>query len=183
MRNHDGVTFPALYFLLRECNLLQRTADTQDRALLDLVLARVCHPDLLTVNRYRFSDSSDYFVPNKTIYADYLAFIRELPSVEDHMAFNVTPNSWRRRQERLAVQLVDQLTAASKFLRAEIVQDAAAECRAVLKGLPQEASPLVEALKQVGQVVGCNYCTPYLQVNESLGGVTGAGEKLTGLAR
>ena len=45
---------------------------------------RVANPDLLTVNRYRLSASPDYFVPNKTLYADYVAFIKELPGVEDH---------------------------------------------------------------------------------------------------
>ena len=45
---------------------------------------RVANPDLLTVNRYRLSASAEYFVPNKTLYADYVAFIKELPGVEDH---------------------------------------------------------------------------------------------------
>ena len=93
----------------------------------------MANPNLLTVNRYRLSASQDYFVPNKTLYADYVAFIKELPGVEDHRwtmnvltiisvviiinyimilllsAFNVTGNSWRRRQEALADQLVEQV--------------------------------------------------------------------------
>lgn len=143
MKNHDGVNFPALYFLLRECNIVQRITDPQDRCLLSLILHRVCHPDLLTVNRYRLSASPDYFVPNKTVYADYIAFIKELPGVQDHAAFNVTANSWRRRQECQADQLVAQLVLASKFRTADVVEDAAAECRAVLEALPEEVAPLV----------------------------------------
>ena len=98
-----------------------------------IIFFRVANRDLLTVNRYRLSASPDYFVPNKTLYADYVAFIKELPGVEDHRwtmnvltiisvviiinyimilllsAFNVTGNSWRRRQEALADQLVEQV--------------------------------------------------------------------------
>ena len=36
----DVINFPALYFLLRECNLLQRTNDTHDRNLLTLIIDR-----------------------------------------------------------------------------------------------------------------------------------------------
>ena len=36
----DMINFPALYFLLRECNLLQRTNDTHDRNLLTLIVNR-----------------------------------------------------------------------------------------------------------------------------------------------
>ena len=101
--------------------------------IITIIFFRVANRDLLTVNRYRLSASPDYFVPNKTLYADYVAFIKELPGVEDHRwtmnvltiisvviiinyimilllsAFNVTGNSWRRRQEALADQLVEQV--------------------------------------------------------------------------
>ena len=36
----DVINFPALYFLLTECNLLQRTNDTHDRNLLTLIVNR-----------------------------------------------------------------------------------------------------------------------------------------------
>ena len=48
----------------------------------------MANPNLLTVNRYRLSASQDYFVPNKTLYADYVAFIKELPGLEDHRQEN-----------------------------------------------------------------------------------------------
>jgi hypothetical protein len=62
------------------------------RILLSHVVGRVCHPSLLTVNRYRFSASPDYFVPNKTLYSDYVAFIRQLPTEEVHYTVNCTAN-------------------------------------------------------------------------------------------
>ena len=36
----DAINFNALYFLLRECNLLQRINDTHDRNLLTLIIYR-----------------------------------------------------------------------------------------------------------------------------------------------
>ena len=60
-------------FFWRSFNLVD---DSQDRKLLEILLETCINEDVLTTNRYKFSGSNDYFVPNKTLYRDYVEFLK-----------------------------------------------------------------------------------------------------------
>ena len=45
MRNHDGISFPALYYLLDDCNVTNRITDLQDKRLFKTILHHVCNQE------------------------------------------------------------------------------------------------------------------------------------------
>ena len=82
-KEFDSVQFPGLTELLEESTYFNIFQDPQDKALLKALLHNSINEKVLTTNRYKFSASADFFVPNKTLYRDYVEFVK----VNDH---NVT---------------------------------------------------------------------------------------------
>ena len=64
--------------------------DTHDRGLLGYILDTCINEKAVTTNRYRFSNiPTDFFVPNKTLYKDYIEFIKGLPLKSDYEALDL----------------------------------------------------------------------------------------------
>ena len=79
-KEFDSVQFPGLTQLLEESTYFNIFQDPQDKALLKALLHNSINEKVLTTNRYKFSASADFFVPNKTLYRDYVEFVK----VNDH---------------------------------------------------------------------------------------------------
>ena len=75
-REFDTVQFPGLTELLQESTYFNIFQDPQDRTLLKTLLHNSINEKVLTTNRYKFSNSADFFVPNKTLYRDYVEFVK-----------------------------------------------------------------------------------------------------------
>jgi hypothetical protein len=75
-KEFDSVQFPGLTELLEESTYFNIFQDPQDRALLRALLHNCINEKVLTTNRYKFSTSADFFVPNKTLYRDYVEFVK-----------------------------------------------------------------------------------------------------------
>ena len=76
-REFDSINYEGLMELLGHCAYSNSFLDLHDKALLETILANCINEKAVTSNRYRFSVAmSDFFVPNKTLYKDYIEFIK-----------------------------------------------------------------------------------------------------------
>ncbi|XP_068084555.1 dynein axonemal heavy chain 3 [Anabrus simplex] len=79
LNEYDDVPFEALTYLTGECNYGGRVTDDKDRRLLNALLSIFYTPEVITVEKYTFSQSGDYYVPVNTDYESCLAYIKTLP--------------------------------------------------------------------------------------------------------
>ena len=147
MKNHDGISFPSLHFLLNECNIENRLKDVQDRKLFEITLGQVCNESLLVINRYKFSASSEFFAPNKILHADFVSFIKEMPPEQNFEAFNISENSDFLRQEAEAKNLVNTFQKSINRSRGEDDVNSIEKCKKIQEQLPEEVE-IPETLSQ-----------------------------------
>lgn len=76
MNEYDEVPFEAITYLTGECNYGGRVTDDWDRRLLMTILADFYNKNIIEKHRYPFSPSGDYYTPPKSVYEDYIEFIK-----------------------------------------------------------------------------------------------------------
>ena len=76
VNEYDSVPFEAITYLTGECNYGGRVTDDWDRRLLMTTLADFYNKDIIENPRYTFSPSGKYYAPPKSIYEDYVEFIK-----------------------------------------------------------------------------------------------------------
>lgn len=76
MKDYDEVPFEAITYLTGECNYGGRVTDDWDRRLLLTILADFYNKNVIEKPGYPFSPSGAYYVPPKSVYEDYIAFIK-----------------------------------------------------------------------------------------------------------
>ncbi|KAF7662821.1 hypothetical protein LDENG_00225550 [Lucifuga dentata] len=79
VNEYDEVPFEAITYLTGECNYGGRVTDDWDRRLLMTMLADFYNTDVIEKPQYAFSPSGEYCAPPKSIYEEYIEFIKELP--------------------------------------------------------------------------------------------------------
>ena len=107
-------------------------------------LLQVCNESLLRINRYKLSSSSDFFVPNKILHEDFVAFIKELPTFQNYEAFNLSENTEILRQEEEATNLIKTFNLSSNnqgFYQDQAISD----CEGIKKLIPSEVQ-MMESL-------------------------------------
>ncbi|XP_010788876.1 dynein heavy chain 12, axonemal [Notothenia coriiceps] len=92
VNEYDEVPFEAITYLTGECNYGGRVTDDWDRRLLMTILADFYNNDIIEKPRYPFSPSGEYFAPPKSVYDDYLEFIKELPLSQHPEVFGMHEN-------------------------------------------------------------------------------------------
>ncbi|XP_068561369.1 dynein axonemal heavy chain 12 [Cebidichthys violaceus] len=92
VNEYDEVPFEAITYLTGECNYGGRVTDDWDRRLLMTILADFYNQDIIEKRRYPFSPSGEYFAPPKSIYDDYVVFIKELPFSQHPEVFGMHEN-------------------------------------------------------------------------------------------
>ncbi|XP_037628190.1 dynein heavy chain 12, axonemal [Sebastes umbrosus] len=92
VNEYDEVPFEAITYLTGECNYGGRVTDDWDRRLLMTILADFYNKDIVEKPRYPFSPSGEYFAPPKSIYDDYIVFIKELPFSQHPEVFGMHEN-------------------------------------------------------------------------------------------
>ncbi|XP_043080221.1 dynein axonemal heavy chain 12 [Puntigrus tetrazona] len=92
VNEYEAVPFEAITYLTGECNYGGRVTDDWDRRLLLTVLADFYNKDIINHPRYSFSPSGNYHAPPKSIYEDYVEFIRNLPSTQHPEVFGMHEN-------------------------------------------------------------------------------------------
>ncbi|XP_067448608.1 dynein axonemal heavy chain 12 [Thunnus thynnus] len=92
VNEYDDVPFEAITYLTGECNYGGRVTDDWDRRLLMTILADFYNKDVIEKPRYPFSPSGEYFAPPKSIYEDYIEFIKELPFSQHPEVFGMHEN-------------------------------------------------------------------------------------------
>jgi hypothetical protein len=76
-REFDPIPFDGLIDLLGDCGYANAFKDLHDRRLLASILDNCINEKAVSTNRYRFSSTAtDFFVPNKTLFKDYIEFIK-----------------------------------------------------------------------------------------------------------
>lgn len=76
VNEYEEVPFEAITYLTGECNYGGRVTDDWDRRLLMTTLADFYNKDIIENPRYSFSPSGNYYAPPKSIYEDYVEFIK-----------------------------------------------------------------------------------------------------------
>uniref|UniRef100_A0A8C2FZU5 Dynein axonemal heavy chain 12 n=1 Tax=Cyprinus carpio TaxID=7962 RepID=A0A8C2FZU5_CYPCA len=92
VNEYEEVPFEAITYLTGECNYGGRVTDDWDRRLLMTVLADFYNKDIIDHPRYSFSPSGNYHAPPKSIYEDYVEFIKNLPSTQHPEVFGMHEN-------------------------------------------------------------------------------------------
>ncbi|XP_072525468.1 dynein axonemal heavy chain 12 isoform X2 [Salminus brasiliensis] len=92
VNGYDEVPFEAITYLTGECNYGGRVTDDWDRRLLLTILADFYNKDIIENSRYTFSPSGKYYAPPKSIYEDYVEFIRNLPATQHPEVFGMHEN-------------------------------------------------------------------------------------------
>uniref|UniRef100_A0A6Q2WX96 Dynein axonemal heavy chain 12 n=1 Tax=Esox lucius TaxID=8010 RepID=A0A6Q2WX96_ESOLU len=92
VNEYDQVPFEAITYLTGECNYGGRVTDDWDRRLLMTILADFYNKDIIENPRYTFSPSGKYYPPPKSIYEDYVEFIRNLPFLQYPEVFGMHEN-------------------------------------------------------------------------------------------
>lgn len=77
--NSEAFSVSAMREIIGECVYELKSSDKEVRRLLNAVVKSCLNDKVFSTNRYRFSASQEFFVPNKTLYKDYLEFIKNLP--------------------------------------------------------------------------------------------------------
>ncbi|KAI7794029.1 dynein axonemal heavy chain 12 [Triplophysa rosa] len=92
VNEYEEVPFEAITYLTGECNYGGRVTDDWDRRLLMTILADFYNKDIIENPRYSFSPSGNYYAPPKSIYEDYVEFIKNLPSTQHPEVFGMHEN-------------------------------------------------------------------------------------------
>ncbi|KAG9269584.1 dynein heavy chain 12, axonemal [Astyanax mexicanus] len=92
VNSYEEVPFEAITYLTGECNYGGRVTDDWDRRLLLTILADFYNKDIIENPRYMFSPSGKYYSPPKSIYEDYVEFIRNLPATQHPEVFGMHEN-------------------------------------------------------------------------------------------
>ncbi|XP_021325607.1 dynein axonemal heavy chain 12 isoform X2 [Danio rerio] len=92
VNEYQEVPFEAITYLTGECNYGGRVTDDWDRRLLMTILADFYNKDVIDHPRYSFSPSGKYHAPPKSIYEDYVEFIKKLPFTQHPEVFGMHEN-------------------------------------------------------------------------------------------
>ncbi|KAM9856226.1 dynein axonemal heavy chain 12 [Aulostomus maculatus] len=92
VNEYEEVPFEAMTYLTGECNYGGRVTDDWDRRLLLTLLADFYNKDVIEKYPYQFSPSGEYNAPPKTVYEDYIEFIKGLPLSQDPEVFGMHEN-------------------------------------------------------------------------------------------
>ncbi|XP_015203470.2 dynein axonemal heavy chain 12 isoform X1 [Lepisosteus oculatus] len=92
INEYEQVPFEAITYLTGECNYGGRVTDDWDRRLLMTILADFYNPEIIENPRYTFSPSGKYYAPPKSIYEDYIEFIKALPFSQHPEVFGMHEN-------------------------------------------------------------------------------------------
>ncbi|XP_067384444.1 dynein axonemal heavy chain 12 [Channa argus] len=92
VNEYDEVPFEAITYLTGECNYGGRVTDDWDRRLLLTILADFYNKDVIEKPRYPFSPSGEYYAPPKSVFEDYIAFIKGLPFSQHPEVFGMHEN-------------------------------------------------------------------------------------------
>lgn len=76
MNEYDEVPFEAITYLTGQCNYGGRVTDDWDRRLLLTILADFYNNNIIEKPHYSFSPSGDYCAPPKSVYEEYIEFIK-----------------------------------------------------------------------------------------------------------
>ncbi|XP_052396332.1 dynein axonemal heavy chain 12 [Carassius gibelio] len=110
VNEYEEVPFEAITYLTGECNYGGRVTDDWDRRLLMTVLADFYNKDIIDHPRYSFSPSGNYHAPPKSIYEDYVEFIKNLPSSQHPEVFGMHENVDISKDLQQTKLLFDSLT-------------------------------------------------------------------------
>mgnify|MGYP001418907354 CR=1 FL=1 len=68
LKMFEGINYNAITFMIKNCLFQHRTQDSQDKILLECLVDEIINDKVISVNRFRLSDSPHFFVPNKILY-------------------------------------------------------------------------------------------------------------------
>ena len=125
-KEFDTINFQGLRELLGHCGYGNLFMDPHDRTLLETILDGCINEKSVSTNRYRFCVAvNDFFVPNKTLYKDYIEFIKALPSTSDHEVLDLDCSCQilndKKRGTRFLLTLYPTLSGSSPYSKVGVV--------------------------------------------------------------
>ena len=183
-KEFESVQFPGLTELLEESTYFNIFQDPQDKALLKALLHNSINEKVLTTNRYKFSASADFFVPNKTLYRDYVEFVKGLPSKSDNEVLDLDPTCQITRDFDDSVQFLTNSCRALQQSRAATVDSSTKNaaslkkvCRKILNHLNKALQGLNKNAVQGGHLQGSFAKSMSSQLSMSVATNEGAANK------
>ena len=170
-KEFDSVQFPGLTELLEESTYFNIFQDPQDKALLKALLHNSINEKVLTTNRYKFSASADFFVPNKTLYRDYVEFVKGLPSKSDNEVLDLDPTCQITRDFDDSVRFLTNSCRALQQSRASTVDPSTKNtaslkktCRKILNHLNKGSSYMIHIRSYISYGHNIYFCCCQLTI-------------------
>ena len=116
LQMYEGVSFSAIRFFCHQCNMKNRIKDSQDKALLECLVGDIIREDIITVNRFKLSDSPHIFVPNKILLSDVIEIVKALPQKVENDVFDMPDASQKDKDINEAFFVNRQLKFAFHML-------------------------------------------------------------------
>ncbi|XP_071960977.1 dynein axonemal heavy chain 3-like [Antedon mediterranea] len=105
LNDYDEVPLEALVYLTGECNYGGRVTDDQDRRLIMSLLINFYNKNVIDKEKYKFSESGDYYCPQDGQYSSYLEYIRSLPLSPHPEVFGLHENADITKDQQETQQL------------------------------------------------------------------------------
>lgn len=93
LNQYESVDWPALKYLIGECNYGGRVTDDKDRRCMAAILDKVLIPELVNDDTFKFTDSGKYYAPAHCEYEGYVEFAKNLPLLPEPEAFGMHANA------------------------------------------------------------------------------------------
>ncbi|VDO05387.1 unnamed protein product [Rodentolepis nana] len=109
LNDYDDLPLDALKYLTGECNYGGRVTDANDRRCLVSLLSNFYNHDLVSRENYNLSPSGIYQIPPEGNYANYLEFIKALPSLPSPEVYGLHENADITKDNQETTQLFDAI--------------------------------------------------------------------------
>ncbi|GFQ95725.1 dynein heavy chain 3, axonemal [Trichonephila clavata] len=107
LNDYEELPLEALTYLTGECNYGGRVTDDKDRRLLLSLLSIVYTPKIITDEKYKFSESGLYHIPDHLDRRNFVEYIRSLPINPHPEVFGLHENADITKDNQETQQLLD----------------------------------------------------------------------------